>query len=71
MRHSTAIRGASLTFQNLYPNRNLPKCFLLKINGSPQKHDFGLNESFELIVSEKALNILKKGDLSNSKIELI
>lgn len=61
---------SSETFKNLYPNRTLPNCFQLEIDGSPGVDDIGITAPSQLIISEKFLHLLKKVDMSNSRIEV-
>ena len=52
-------------FRDIYPNRQLPKFVWLKVNGIPGQDDFGIASGLRLVVSERAINVLKKGGISN------
>jgi hypothetical protein len=58
-------------FRELYPDRNIPKFYRLKIVGKAKENDFGLDEGNKLIISQRALDVLKKFSLSDSEIEEI
>lgn len=58
-------------FKELYPNQSLPEFFMLTLNGQPFKNDFGKTEKSKLIVSQTALDILQKFELSIAIIEEI
>jgi hypothetical protein len=60
---------ASLTFKGLYPDKNLPRYYLLRIDGNAFKDDFGLDKSNKLIISERAKQFLTGFNLSDSEIE--
>jgi hypothetical protein len=59
----------SQQFEDLYPNRQLPKFFWLKVTGNAGRDDFGLSADFNLVVSDHALGILRRFNLSNCEIE--
>lgn len=50
----------SITFEELYPNRRLPKFVWLKVNGTPGIDDFGRGPTNKilLVVSERVLKAL-------------
>lgn len=56
-------------FRELYPDRKIPKFYHLKIVGKAKENDFGIDEMNKLIVSQHALDVLKKFNLSDSEIE--
>ncbi|MCR6641672.1 MAG: hypothetical protein NVV82_22445 [Sporocytophaga sp.] len=58
-------------FKELYPNKELPQFYWLKIKGEAGKDDFGKAPKNKLIVSQNALNILNHFNLSDSEIKLI
>jgi hypothetical protein len=58
----------SENFLELYPNKDLPKIFLLRINGRAYDDDFGIDKGV-LVISETAKNFLAGYNLSNSDIE--
>jgi hypothetical protein len=59
----------SQTFNNLYPNKKLPKIYRIIINGVKGIDDFWMLDYYKLVISEKALNILKKYNISDMEIE--
>ena len=56
----------STEFQELYPNRAIPKFVWLKITGRPAHDDFGIAPGLMLVVSERALRTLKNIGISNA-----
>ena len=58
----------SSQFEELYPTQSLPKFMWLKIFGTAGKDDFGISQDYRLIVSERALNVLKSFGLSRCRI---
>lgn len=63
----TAIIKKDYPFDELYPNLSLPKFIWIVINGTPKESDFGIDNNL-LVVSEKALEILKSERLGNCDI---
>lgn len=61
----------SNTYKNIYPNRSLPQLFWVQINGQTEKDDFAIDGKNKLIVSKKALDILKEYNLSDCEIEKV
>jgi hypothetical protein len=59
--------STSELFQDLYPNRKLPKFIWLKVHGIAGKDDFGIastsNRRFGLVISERVLDLLKNNSL--------
>jgi hypothetical protein len=53
-------------FRDLYPNRKLPKFIWLKVNGKPGQDDFGIAAGLRLIVSGRALDLLKQVGISHA-----
>lgn len=57
-------------FDDLYPEgRELPTFRWMKIEGQPAKDDFGLTSALELVVSERALAVLRSRQLLEATIE--
>ncbi len=56
----------SALFQGLYPNRQLPEFFWLQIEGKPGQDDFGIGRDPGLVISERALEVLRKLGISNA-----
>jgi len=50
-------------FSDLYGNKILPRFYWLKITGRAGKQDFGLADDFRLVVSAKALSVIKKTNI--------
>ncbi|WCQ97074.1 hypothetical protein NQZ70_09865 [Sorangium sp. Soce836] len=57
-----------MEFEELYPNRDLPKFSWLQVTGDSAA-DFSLSAEFRLIVSEKALRLLRCFIIENALIE--
>lgn len=55
-------------FQELYPNRQLPEFVWLKVNGKPGQHDFGIAPDARLVVSERALKVLRELGISQALV---
>jgi hypothetical protein len=53
------------------PDLILPNLFWLKINGSNENDDFLISPDFCLTVSENALNLLQKFNLSHAEISAL
>jgi hypothetical protein len=60
----------SLTFKNLYPNKTIPRFILLNIVGNAGVDDFGLTDEGELILSEAAVELLRKFNTTETEIEI-
>ncbi|MBY8259298.1 hypothetical protein KW530_21605 [Vibrio fluvialis] len=56
-------------FEELYPRKALPKFFWLQVTGSAAQDDLGIAEDHRLVVSESALNTLRKGKIEEADIE--
>jgi hypothetical protein len=74
---SAAVTGAkfdevevttSEQFQELYPNRPLPKFVWLRVEGKPGRDDFGMAEDGRLVVSEKVLEALQDLGISHALV---
>jgi hypothetical protein len=55
-------------FLELYPDKNLPKLFSIKITGVPHKDDFSIDKGY-LIISDRAKQFLTGFNLGDSEIE--
>ena len=53
-------------FKELYPNRQLPKFVWLKVEGKPGQDDFGIAPGLQFVVSERALELLKRVGISHA-----
>jgi hypothetical protein len=60
---------ASELFEQLYPNRRLPKFVWLQIVGKPGQDDFGMGKGLMLVASERALKVLKRLGINNALIK--
>ena len=55
-------------FDELYPEIVLPDFRWLKIQGTDGLDDFGLSSDFRLVISERALEILKRAQLVSADL---
>jgi hypothetical protein len=53
-------------FRELYPDRQLPKFLWLKVEGEAGRDDFGIAPGLQLIVSERAFELLKRVGISHA-----
>jgi hypothetical protein len=53
-------------FKELYPDRQLPKFVWFKVEGIAGRDDFGIASGLRLVVSERALELLKRIGISNA-----
>ncbi len=56
-------------FQELYPDRQIPKFIWLKVEGKPGQDDFGLTPNLQLVVSAQALEVLKRTNIAHCEIK--
>jgi hypothetical protein len=56
-------------FDEMYPQRKLPKFSWLQIEGMKGKDDFSLMPDGRLVVSEKALAVLRKLGISHAEVQ--
>lgn len=63
------IISKSETFLELYPDRELPEFYWLKINGEAFKDDFFITEENILAISERAYFVLQNYNINNADIE--
>jgi len=61
--------SASQEFQDMHPHRRIPEFLWLKITGVAGADDFGIAKDFRMVVSDKALHILKTLGIDNALIE--
>lgn len=60
----------SQLFHDIYPDgKDLPEFVWLKLEGVAGKDDFGRSESYRIVVSERALNLIKTHPLEECDIE--
>jgi|ERR1051325_6709439 hypothetical protein len=55
-------------FEDLYPDRNLPKFAWLKVTGKAGEDDFGLSSNHCLVVSQRILDVLRDEGLSHCDV---
>lgn len=55
-------------FRELYPDHRLPRFVRLKVDGRTGREDFGTAPDGKLVVSERALDALKKLGISNASV---
>jgi len=55
-------------FEDFYPGRQLPRFVWLQVVGLAGKDDFGMSVDHHLVISERALNILKQLQLTEALI---
>jgi hypothetical protein len=55
-------------FDDLYPDRQLPKFVWLRVEGKPGDDDFGLAQGVRLVVSDRALEVLRRIGMSNALV---
>lgn len=62
--------GKSEQFQDLCPSRQLPKFLWLKVNGVAGTDDFGIAKGLSLVVSERALEVLRRIGIPHADVAL-
>jgi hypothetical protein len=65
----SVLVSKSEVFEELYPNRALPKFFWLKVTGRAGVDDFGLSAAYQLIVSERCLRRMEQFNLADCTVE--
>ncbi len=55
-------------FNDIYPGRKLPKFLWFRIDGTPERDDFGITDTLDLVVSEHALEVLRQHGLSYADV---
>jgi hypothetical protein len=53
-------------FNELYPNRVLPRFVWLKVAGRAKRHDFGVASNLLLVVSERAHDVLTRAGIMDA-----
>ena len=56
-------------FQEMYPDRQLPGFVWLKIVGSARSDDFGMDADHKVVVSDRALAVLKSRKMVDCDVE--
>ncbi len=69
------LAGCKITkseaFDELYPNKKLPKFLWLQVIGEAGIDDFGIGKDLRLVVSGTVLSVLKKHTLDDCEIDEI
>ena len=60
---------ASEEFQDFYPDRKLPTFAWMQAQGVPGQDDFSIGPDFRLVVSERALQVLRELGISHAKVQ--
>jgi hypothetical protein len=55
-------------FEEIEPDQDLPEFAWLKVNGKAGRDDFGIAHDTKLVVSERALKLLKRLGIPNAKV---
>jgi hypothetical protein len=58
-------------FDDLYGERELPQFHWMIIKGEPKADDFGIANDLRLVVSKRALDILKCAGVNHAEIEAV
>lgn len=61
--------SASAEFHEMYPVREVPSLCWLKVTGDAGKHDFGIATDLRLVVSERALDVLRPFGIQHALVE--
>ncbi len=69
IRFDTVEITTSGFFQDRYPNQQLPKFVWLQVVGKPAHDDFGFVQNARLVISERALKVLRGLGVSNALVE--
>lgn len=56
-------------FEELYPGRDLPNFLWFKFDGIPQQDDFGVTPELQLVVSRRALALLREYGLDHADVD--
>jgi hypothetical protein len=57
----------SPTFDQLYPGRQLPEFFWMKVQGRPGVDDFGMSDDHRLVASQRAYDALRQFPLGDGE----
>jgi hypothetical protein len=60
--------GTSESFDELHPDRTLPDFRWLDVGGTARRDDFGVDDDGMLVVSKRALDVLRAGQLEHADI---
>jgi hypothetical protein len=56
-------------FVELYPSRELPEFWWLKVNGVVGRNDFAINDHHRLVVSDTAFKLLSASNIAQCEVE--
>jgi len=69
VRFDDVIVSKSALFNDLYPDKELPKFYWAKMVGKKDVDDFVIAEDFRLLISEKAFEVLSLFNINNASVE--
>jgi hypothetical protein len=61
--------STSYEFQELYPGRKLPRFRWMQVHGRAGVDDFGRSNKLYLVVSERAIDLVRRFGFDNAEIE--
>ncbi len=61
--------STSEQFRDIYPDRKLPKFVWLKADGKAGHDDFGIAPICRLVISKRALDVLRSLGISHARVE--
>jgi len=61
--------STSVGFRDMYPAREIPSFRWLKVQGEAGRHDFGIAADLRVVVSEKALDVLRPFGIEHAVTE--
>jgi uncharacterized repeat protein (TIGR02543 family) len=56
-------------FEDFHPGRRLPRFVWLQVDGRPGKDDFGIATNHTLVMSERAIDVLRRLQLTDALIK--
>jgi hypothetical protein len=62
---------ASKEFEELHPGRGIPSFVWLKVLAHPRTADLGVTRDKRLVVSKRALDLLRTGQLTDAEVEAL
>jgi hypothetical protein len=69
IRFSPVATSTSEEFQEIYPGRQLPDFRWMQVRGRAGEDDFGIASDLVLVVSERALELLRRFGIEHAAIE--
>lgn len=61
--------STSVEFREMYPAREIPSLRWLKVQGEAGNHDFGIANDLRVVVSERALDVLRPFGIEHALTE--